>query len=79
MTDYYTRRCALVTCRQLSMSMEPVNRMDFLKSAVTAVAVAGVAAAPALAEIDNPVVPFLGGGDKVRTMSMHCMIIWARK
>ncbi|CAN0488482.1 unnamed protein product, partial [Ectocarpus sp. 12 AP-2014] len=36
----------------------------FLKSAAGAAALLGLAA-PALAEVDNPVVPFLGGGDKI--------------
>lgn len=43
----------------------PASRADFLKSAVSAAAVVGIAAAPVLAEVDNPVVPFLGGGDKI--------------
>lgn len=42
----------------------PANRGDFLKSAAGAAALLGLAA-PALAEVDNPVVPFLGGGDKI--------------
>ena len=48
------------------MALEaPVDRMAFLKSAAVGAAVVAGVAAPALAEIDNPVVPFLGGGDKV--------------
>lgn len=43
----------------------PASRGDFLKSAVSAAAVFGLAAAPVLAEVDNPIVPFLGGGDKI--------------
>jgi len=54
-----------VRSTQLSMTAQPVDRMAFLKSAATAAVVAVSVAAPALAEIDNPVVPFLGGGDKV--------------
>lgn len=47
------------------MSAEaPASRGDFLKNAVGAVAVLGLAA-PALAEVDNPIVPFLGGGEKI--------------
>lgn len=52
----------------MAMSMEgssSASRGDFLKSAVSAAAVFGVAAAPVIAEVDNPVVPFLGGGDKI--------------
>eukprot|EP00752_Nemacystus_decipiens_P004468 g4080.t1 len=48
-----------------TMSAEsPASRGDFLKQAVGAAAVLGLAA-PALAEVDNPIVPFLGGGDKI--------------
>lgn len=43
----------------------PASRADFLKSAATAAAVFGVAVAPVVAEVDNPIVPFLGGGDKI--------------
>lgn len=42
----------------------PASRGDFLKSAVSAAAGFAVAA-PVLAEVDNPIVPFLGGGDKI--------------
>eukprot|EP00904_Undaria_pinnatifida_P000349 jgi/Undpi1/10314/HiC_scaffold_28.g12765.m1 len=62
---------ALPTARMSSttvMSAEnttPASRGDFLKSAVSAAAVLGAVAAPVLAEVDNPVVPFLGGGDKI--------------
>ncbi|CAM9622288.1 unnamed protein product, partial [Hapterophycus canaliculatus] len=42
----------------------PASRGDFLKTAAGAAALLGLAA-PALAEVDNPVVPFLGGGDKI--------------
>lgn len=46
----------------------PQGRGEFLKNAASAAAVFGViagAAAPVVAEVDNPVVPFLGGGDKI--------------
>mmetsp|Transcript_746 Transcript_746/g.1088 ORF Transcript_746/g.1088 Transcript_746/m.1088 type:complete len:156 (-) Transcript_746:38-505(-) len=49
---------------QLSMSAKPVDRISFIKSAAAVVGAVSFAS-PALAEIDNPIVPFLGGGDKV--------------
>ncbi|CAM9412370.1 unnamed protein product [Discosporangium mesarthrocarpum] len=42
----------------------PASRGEFLKSAVSASAVFGLAA-PVLAEVDNPVVPYLGGSEKI--------------
>ncbi|CAM9291202.1 unnamed protein product [Sphacelaria rigidula] len=56
---------------QTTMSAQqnvPQGRGEFLKNAASAAAVFGViagAAAPVVAEVDNPVVPFLGGGDKI--------------
>ncbi|CAB1105357.1 unnamed protein product [Ectocarpus sp. CCAP 1310/34] len=56
---------ARMSARTTTMSAEsPASRGDFLKSAAGAAALLGLAA-PALAEVDNPVVPFLGGGDKI--------------
>ncbi|CAM9490511.1 unnamed protein product [Pylaiella littoralis] len=52
------------TSTKMSAQDSPASRGDFLKSAVGAAALLGLAA-PVLAEVDNPVVPFLGGGDKI--------------
>lgn len=48
----------------MSAENSPASRGAFLKNAVSAAAVFGLAA-PVLAEVDNPIVPFLGGGDKI--------------
>lgn len=56
---------------QTTMSAQqnaPQGRGEFLKNAASAAAAFGViagAAAPVVAEVDNPIVPFLGGGDKI--------------
>lgn len=45
----------------------PANRGEFLKNAASAAAIFGAIAVPsaAMAEVDNPIVPFLGGSDKI--------------
>lgn len=45
----------------------PASRGEFLKNAASAAAIFGAVAVPAaaMAEVDNPIVPFLGGGDKI--------------
>jgi hypothetical protein len=60
--------CLVFYSTQLSMTAEGVSRTSFLKNTFAAAATFTVAA-PAFAEIDNPVVPLLGGGDKVRPWS----------
>lgn len=66
--------CAFVSARPLcspttiSAQNMPHGRGEFIKNAAGVAAVFGVIAgvAPAaLAEVDNPIVPFLGGGDKI--------------
>ncbi|CAM9388725.1 unnamed protein product [Choristocarpus tenellus] len=59
--------CVLLIFSNTVMSAEKpeaMSRGDFLKSAASAAAIFGLAA-PVLAEVDNPVVPYLGGGEKI--------------
>lgn len=62
-------QCGCMNRSTVVMSAEktPASRGDFIKNAASAAAILGAIAVPsaAMAEIDNPIVPFLGGSDKI--------------